>query len=70
MRDVITAQVPLLLRRELYATAAIVGVTAYLALQAVGLPRAGAFGGGMSVVVMLRLTAIHWRWHLPVFHQP
>jgi uncharacterized membrane protein YeiH len=70
LRDVITAQVPLILRREIYATAAIVGVAAYLAMQAVGLPWAIAFGGGMIVVVALRLTAIRWRWHLPVFHQP
>jgi len=70
LRDVITAQVPLLLRREIYATAAIAGVAAYLVMQALGLPRAAAFGGGMLVVVVLRLTAIRWRLHLPVFHQP
>jgi len=67
---VITAQVPLLLRREIYAAAAIVGIAAYLALQALGLPRATALGGGMLVVVGLRLTALRWRWHLPVFQQP
>ena len=70
LRDVITAQVPLILRREIYATAAIVGVAAYLAMHAVGMPRAVAFGGGMIVVVVLRLTALRWRWHLPVFHHP
>lgn len=30
LRDVITAKVPLLLQREIYATAAVVGITAYL----------------------------------------
>jgi uncharacterized membrane protein YeiH len=70
LRDVITAQVPLILRREIYATAAIAGIAAYLAMHAFGLPRAVAFGGGMLVVVMLRLAAIRWRWHLPVFHNP
>jgi len=70
LRDVITVQVPLILRREIYATAAIVGVAAYLALQAVGMPRAIAFGGGMIIVVVLRLTAIRWSLHLPIFHNP
>jgi uncharacterized membrane protein YeiH len=70
LRDVITAQVPLILRREIYATAAIMGVIAYLAMHAMGLPRAIAFGGGMLVVVVLRLAAIRWRWHLPIFHHP
>lgn len=70
LRDVITAQVPLILRREIYATAAIVGIAVYLALSAVGLPRSFAFGAGMIVVVVLRLAAMRWRLHLPVFDQP
>lgn len=70
LRDVITAQVPLILRREIYATAAIVGVAAYLAMHALGMPRAGAFGGGMIIVMVLRLTAIRWSLHLPVFYNP
>ena len=38
LRDVLSAEVPLLLRQaDLYATAAIAGATAYLVLQAVGM---------------------------------
>ncbi|MCX6048776.1 MAG: trimeric intracellular cation channel family protein [Chloroflexi bacterium] len=70
LRDVITAQIPLILRREIYATAAIGGIAVYLVLSAFGLPRPFAFGGGMIVVVVLRLTAMRWRLHLPVFYQP
>lgn len=70
VRDVITARVPLILRREIYATATIVGVAAYLAMQSLGMPRGVAFGGGMIVVVGLRLIAIRWDLHLPVFHKP
>ena len=66
LRDVITAQVPLILRREIYATAAIVGIATYLALQAFGMPRAVAFWVGMIVVVALRLLAIRRGLHLPV----
>ena len=67
IRDVITAKVPLILRREIYATAAIVGVAAYLAMQTLGVPREGAFWGGMAVVVILRLIAIRCNLHLPIF---
>ncbi len=66
LRDVITGKVPLILRREIYATAAIVGIAAYLIMHALGIPRAVAFGGGMIVVVGLRLVAIRWSLHLPV----
>jgi uncharacterized membrane protein YeiH len=69
LRDVMTAQAPLILRREIYATAAIGGIAAYLTLQAFGMPRAPAFVIGMIVVVALRLLTIRWRLHLPVFHE-
>jgi uncharacterized membrane protein YeiH len=69
LRDVITAQVPLILRREIYATAAIVGIAAYLALDALGILPSLAFAAGMIVVVALRLLAIRWGLHLPVFRK-
>ena len=67
LRDVITAQVPLILRREIYATAAVVGIAAYLVLSALDVPRPWAVGAGMSTVMALRLVAIRWDLHLPVF---
>lgn len=67
LRDVITAQIPLILRRDIYATAAIAGVALYLLLQARGLQRSWAFGAGMVAVVALRLLAILWGLHLPIF---
>ena len=70
LRDVITAQIPLILRRDIYATAAIGGVALYLLLQACGLPRSWAFGAGIVVVVALRFLAILWNWHLPIFRIP
>jgi uncharacterized membrane protein YeiH len=69
-RDVITAQVPLILRRDIYATAAIGGVTLYLLLQTFGLSRSRAFGTGMIVVVALRLLAIGWGLRLPIVRVP
>lgn len=70
LRDVITAQVPLILRRDIYATAAIAGVALYLLLQALGLQRPAAFGAGMVTVIALRLLAIRWGLQLPVFRAP
>jgi len=70
LRDVITAQIPLILRRDIYATAAIVGVALYLLLQARGLQRSWAFCAGMVVVMVLRLLAILWGWQLPIFRIP
>lgn len=70
LRDVLTARIPLILRGDIYATAAIVGVALYLLLQAIGASRAWAFGIGLVAVVALRLASIIWGWQLPVFHLP
>ena len=51
LRDVLTAEIPLILRRDVYATAAIAGIALYLLLQALGVKRVWAFGAGMAVVV-------------------
>ncbi len=70
LRDVLTARVPLILRGDIYATAAIIGVSLYLFLQSVGASRAWAFWIGIVTIVALRLSSIVWGWQLPVFHLP
>jgi uncharacterized membrane protein YeiH len=67
VRDVLTNEIPLILRPgELYATTAIVGVACYL-LLALALPRPMAAAGGMVTIVLLRLASILWGLRLPVF---
>jgi uncharacterized membrane protein YeiH len=71
LRDVLTAQVPLILRGgEIYATAAIAGIALYLVLQAMGAGRTGAVAAGVVAVAALRLLAIFFRWRLPAFQLP
>ncbi len=67
LRDVLTAEIPLILRRgRLYATASIVGTVAYLLLQGVaGTTFAAAVG--MITIVAIRLAAIVWPLELPVY---
>lgn len=70
LRDIVTGEVPLILRRDIYATAAIAGIVVYLVLESVGTGRGAAFVVGMAVVAALRLMAILWGWQLPIFHLP
>lgn len=68
IRDVLTAQVPMVLQRgNLYATAAIAGTTLYVILARVGLPQSTAAIGGMILVAAVRLASIWWGLKLPVF---
>jgi len=70
LRDMLCAEVPMILRRShLYATAAIAGVVAYLLLQ-LFLDRTLAALLGMACIAGLRLAAIIWGWTLPVFSLP
>lgn len=68
VRDVLTNDVPMILRRgELYASAAIGGLTLYLAVQELGMARFPAAVVGMLTIVALRFAAIFWGLRLPVF---
>ncbi len=70
LRDILCAEIPLILRRDIYATAAIAGASIYLAAQALGMARSWAFPLGMLVVVALRVNAILRGWRLPTVHLP
>lgn len=67
VRDVLTAEIPLILQRgHLYATATLVGASLYLLLERLGLPRDPAALGGMAAIIAVRFGAILWRLELPV----
>lgn len=69
VRDVLCAEIPLILRRgQLYASAAIAGAAAYLALERGGIPRDVAAPIGMAAIAAVRFAAILWRLELPVLH--
>lgn len=68
LRDVLCAEIPMILRKgNLYATAAIVGTSAYVVLQDAGVIKLWAAVAGILVIVALRLAAIIWQLSLLVF---
>jgi uncharacterized membrane protein YeiH len=70
LRDVLSGRVPLLLQRDIYATAAIAGISLSLGLRALGVGRFGSFATGLVAIVLLRLVSIAWNLQLPVFRLP
>lgn len=67
IRDVLCGEIPVIFRRsELYASAALAGGTAYLALRRAGVSEATSALAGAAITIFLRLAALRWRWHLPV----
>jgi uncharacterized membrane protein YeiH len=68
VRDVLSAEIPLVLRRgNLYASAAILGTGVYFVLVALGAERSVSTWIGMAIVAAVRLASIIWGLQLPVF---
>jgi uncharacterized membrane protein YeiH len=70
VRDVLSGIVPMLLRRDIYATAAIAGILLYLVMQKLRVPRSWASIIAMLFIVALRLVSVARGWQLPVFKLP
>ena len=67
LRDVLLAEIPLILRRgDIYATASIAGATTYLLMKPTGMSSELTAVAGIAVVMLLRLAAIVWGLKLPV----
>jgi uncharacterized membrane protein YeiH len=67
LRDVLCNDVPLLFRRELYASVSVVAGALYVGGLAVGLPHDPVMIVAMSAGLALRLLAIRYGWNMPRF---
>jgi uncharacterized membrane protein YeiH len=67
IRDMLSGEIPLVLKAEIYATASLCGAITFAILTknfpAIPLPAPTA----ITVILALRLAAIHWKLSLPVF---
>lgn len=66
VRDMLVAEVPAVLRSELYASAAIAGALVVAIAVSLHLPRAPAMVVGAVLCFALRFMAIRYGWRLPV----
>jgi uncharacterized membrane protein YeiH len=67
LRDVICNELPLILRREIYITAAAAGAAAYVVLRLAPLPRDAAILSGLLLAFGIRAAAILRGWSLPPY---
>ncbi|WP_405112240.1 trimeric intracellular cation channel family protein [Micromonospora sp. NBC_01405] len=65
-RDLLTGEIPVVLRREIYAVAALAGSIAVAALHASGNAGAAGLTAAAVFVFALRLMALRRRWSAPV----
>ena len=67
IRDMLAGDIPLVLRKEIYATASIFGATVYILMRHLELGAQLAAWTGLFATLLLRLAAIRWHLQLPRF---
>ncbi len=67
LRDIIVNEVPLVLRRDLYATVAFITGLLYLGQLTLGIPQDFATVVSLVVGLSLRMVALQYGWGLPGF---
>ncbi len=65
-RDLLTGEIPVVLRREIYALAALLGATAVVLLDLIDATGAVPLGGAVLLVFVVRVLALRRRWSAPV----
>lgn len=67
IRDMLSGTVPLILQRELYASAAVLGAASFVILEQIGVGRMPAILVGITLAMGLRLISMRWNYSLPCF---
>jgi uncharacterized membrane protein YeiH len=65
IRDILSGEIPLILRREIYASASLCGALLLAILSYLDLPSSMIVLVSASVILILRLAALHWNLALP-----
>ncbi|MDM4718075.1 trimeric intracellular cation channel family protein [Micromonospora sp. WMMA1363] len=65
-RDLLTAEIPVVLRREIYAVAALVGAVLVALLDAVGQANVLWLTVAAALVFLIRLVSLRRRWSVPI----
>ncbi|MEV0394061.1 trimeric intracellular cation channel family protein [Polymorphospora rubra] len=65
-RDLLTGEIPVVLRREIYAVAALVGAVAVVAVDAAGLTGPVPLVAAATFIFAVRLVALRRKWSAPI----
>ena len=65
IRDVLLREMPFVLKKRVYAVAAILGALGYALLLRAGVGEIMAYGLGMMITTAVRILATVFKWNLP-----
>ena len=67
-RDIILGEIPILFKKYIYITPAVLGATVYYLLYNV-IPEVVAYILGVIIITGIRIMAIFFKWNLPTIHE-
>lgn len=65
IRDLLGGEIPVILSREIYVSAALAGAAAFVLLTMIGVPREFGVGAGFAIGFLIRAAALQRGWSLP-----
>ncbi|GIZ10130.1 membrane protein [Flavobacterium sp. UMI-01] len=65
IRDILCNEIPVIFRKEIYATICILGGVVFFGLKALGLPNDVLYLITSSLIITIRLMAVKFKWALP-----
>lgn len=69
IRDILVNEIPVIFRKNIYATACIAGGIVYFILVAISVPRVVLFPAAAGSVILIRILAVTYKWQLPMPHK-
>lgn len=67
IRDLLSGEIPLILRKEIYASASLCGTALLALLSYLKLPGPITVSAAVLTTLIIRLAALHWNLSLPLF---
>lgn len=68
IRDVLCNEIPLIFRKEIYATAGIVGGLCYLGFWMLGWDNGITLVVCVLIIILIRIMSVVWHWKMPLLH--
>lgn len=65
IRDILCNEIPVIFRKEVYATICILGGTVFFALSQLNIPESLVYLFTPAVIIAVRLLAVYYKWSLP-----
>lgn len=66
IRDVLCNEIPLIFRKQIYATAGLVGGLAYIGLNMISVNDSIAMITSVLIIIAIRILSVHFGWSMPV----